>query len=820
MKNHSIKTGILSDRVDWWLMGLPVAFLVQILFFSQLHLDWWLEDDPNLFVLISQVTQPLDIFFVRDLASVNGHYFTPLQLLSFWVDHQLSPGSAGLAYGHTLLSFIAAQALFFVCLRRFTGTKPALAAAVLWIFLPTTIAVTEWVSARHYLEGLVLLMVAFVAAEKGTRERTPASWAWCVLAIGCFFASALAKELYVISGWWLLTCLFWWRGAKTWIPVLSVFLVLYFGYRYWAVEAFEAVGQQPLSLDHLWILPKLPYVFSGNPGGYGLFALVAGFAAYGMFRGKIGVRQGLFWVSQWGLALATIFPVAGHLSEQFQSHGSWYRLGFLLNTLLLAGGVWVVSRAPKTRGNPVFFLAALVCLMAGAWITAKKWDVRKSRSEAEGRFYLEHPDRLLYSQTPGNWFLAGLHNLYSADQPVHFIAHRQREPNVFLRLKRFEQVWEQGATGFQIQPSLHRTLWVNAALGRNPLHLRVDGLDGLFLQRMAIPRDPASALQIQNTTLLVSPMGYERTRAPRRHPLALANQHQLVFLEKAGEAWGLVLANAGSGENRLRLSGFDGQGAALEIVELTLEPGQMVVKNLKECFNGSHVDMLRRVEVHGREPLLACLFQREGLGEYQIYEPVQGQSRESFTFAHIPSGPNWLSELVFFNGGRENARVALTTFGKNKPKLGETLEMRPGEVRNYRFKDETGSAVIETSIPGLVFWQNIHMTGEGSGSHYQSLQPAASRLVLPASQGEEAWRALVLFNGSDKDSQVVLRGTPKGTPWQRIIKANAKIMVVLPSDENPSRDQILEATTPLNGLLIFQELRGRLNTVELKGPNP
>ena len=107
-----------------------------------------------------------------------------MQFLSYWIDTRVAPESPALAHLHDYVSLVIVCLLLEATLRRFRVPRPwSIAAVGAWLLLPSTIAVYEFIAARHYIEGLGYSLWALLVADDLARdEHSPrwryAAWRW------------------------------------------------------------------------------------------------------------------------------------------------------------------------------------------------------------------------------------------------------------------------------------------------------------------------------------------------------------------------------------------------------------------------------------------------------------------------------------------------------------------------------------------------------------------------------------------------------------------------------------------------------------------
>ena len=441
------------------LLALGVVYTVGYL---KLPSRWWYADDPAMFASADSVRNPVHIFteprIIRTLGG--GNAMVPMQLLSFWVDVRLGGFSTQFAYAHQIGSFLLTALLLYALLLH-TLRHDRLAAfflTVLWALLPSTLAVLQYISARHYLEGLL-----FSALALNLLVRLPADGA----RRGCFLtgiylsltAAILCKETYVALLPAVLLVVAWQRRERILAAGAAAVTLAYAAYRFWLLGPVFAYGMPYLTTRHYAkFLTKLPYALASNYGGYLLAALLAAACIRFAWRGRENRRAVLLAVLAAALSLAAIAPVSYALYGGIRTPGTGYRIVFLLNTqAVLCAGVMAV----RTTGRSVQALilaVAFAVLGVGAHKTRTLWDGITASARLEGNFYLNNTDKILLSQEEAWWFIPSVHWMYGVKEPHYVLANRKTAGRVapgtpVWRLRGGEFVAERlGAAGGQNVP--------------------------------------------------------------------------------------------------------------------------------------------------------------------------------------------------------------------------------------------------------------------------------------------------------------------------------------------------------------------------------
>jgi len=452
-----------SDARSWIFFSL--TSLVYNVFFLRTFSHWWFEDDAHLFGFVRTVRNPAAFFSRETIKSLGaGGALTPFQAISEWIDSQIAYRSLAFAHFHNTVSVTVTLLLLFHVLRRFAlSTRAAILLCLLWLFLPATIVVTEFLSARHYLEGFAVSLLAVAFAQNlshGVWRESARTIALLSVTVAC---AMLFKELYAITVP-LFCAVYLFESKRNRAAIAALLLIpLYFVYRHWVFGPTIASGSPWLRpAEYLTYLSRLPYTLAGNFGGYVLvvlaLALLILFARQQKKPGRFLIYAALII----GSDLAVIYPVAFPVSLQWLEHGTWCRALFLLgNGLLMAAGV-ACFHQPLRYARPFATVLAFAVLVCGAVVTRTEWQRLMLQSKREGTFYVAHPDRLFYSEVPAAFFLDGVRLLYDIPVRHHILdVQRQRPPADILN--KHETIWRVVNGKYVQDPQLFAELRANAA---------------------------------------------------------------------------------------------------------------------------------------------------------------------------------------------------------------------------------------------------------------------------------------------------------------------------------------------------------------------
>ena len=149
-----------------------------------------------------------------------------------------------------------------------------------------------------------------------------------------------------------------------------------------------------------------------------------------------------------------------------------HHIKYLLSTLFALA--WLVWRWNHRRGTQAVLVLASLLIGAGALATSHRWDNLKTEAETEARFYLDHPDRLLYSKLPAPWYLFGIHELYLSGQPRHYLSRRVdgATTDEFIRekLNGVHQIWVNREGTYVLDEDLPAVILKNLEAKKTPLH--------------------------------------------------------------------------------------------------------------------------------------------------------------------------------------------------------------------------------------------------------------------------------------------------------------------------------------------------------------
>ena len=169
------------------IVDAAVLAILSALWSRKIAALWWTFDDPFHLNLIAPRHAGELLFSSAFWRAFPSHVFTPLLLLSLKLDLALFGANARAFYVHQIISFVCVAPLLYLLLREWLDSIPAMCGALIAIAGVPMIEVTQRLMDRHYIEGLVL---ALVAALLFVRKQFVASAAF-------YLAAMLAKEIFV-----------------------------------------------------------------------------------------------------------------------------------------------------------------------------------------------------------------------------------------------------------------------------------------------------------------------------------------------------------------------------------------------------------------------------------------------------------------------------------------------------------------------------------------------------------------------------------------------------------------------------------------------
>lgn len=439
-------------------MALAAAFCVLYLGSTS---RWWFEDDPTQFAAAAAIRSPVAIFLDPQVLRRwgTGASLVPMHVLSYWCDTQLFGISPMAARLHNLVSTVLVCGLVFLVLARF-GADPICAAlaAVLWLWLPATIAVHDYLATRHYIEGLGWSLAACYVLYRVCHEPPGAS----AMRDGAFLvvftvAAILSKEIYVATLPTFIVLYGSWH-RRYWPAAMAFLLVA--GYSLYRAAMLGPVVVYPHPAwnlgEYVRFLSVLPYTFAAGPAGWVYYGALALGALWALTREpRSAARCVIVMFAVFAAGLVATYPTAAALLLTHETPGTWYRAAFISCTTAFIAGAYMLGRYANRRVQLAALCLFLAIVVPGMRRTRAYWNGRLARSEAEGRFYLAHPERLVYSEEEASWFLPGLDRLYGVARPHSVSKYALTDPGVRAMLERFPTIWRHRDAAWTEDPALY-----------------------------------------------------------------------------------------------------------------------------------------------------------------------------------------------------------------------------------------------------------------------------------------------------------------------------------------------------------------------------
>jgi hypothetical protein len=121
---------------------------------------------------------------------------------------------------------------------------------------------------------------------------------------------------------------------------------------------------------------------------------------------------------------------------------------------------YLIARMQFTKRNILVVILAFSVLVPGVVRATQSWHRVMIRYKQEGKFYLEHPDRLLYSELPAGWYFGGLIRLYDIPVPHHVLV-AERNHISRKEMEPYSTIWRLAGGKFGPDPILYAELLNN-----------------------------------------------------------------------------------------------------------------------------------------------------------------------------------------------------------------------------------------------------------------------------------------------------------------------------------------------------------------------
>jgi len=184
--------GIKVARRDLFRAGLLLGVTL-LLNFSVLSGNWrW--DDPQILLHLHQYSIFDDFINPQVWQQFSPANLTPWLILSFESDLTLFGMNPGVFYLHQLLALAAAAVMLYLCMTLWLGRGFAFFGAVLFLVGAPSQLVTEQLMTRHYVEGLVFVLLSLYLFVRYLRTGSKGLW---VGSAALYVLAITAKEIYV-----------------------------------------------------------------------------------------------------------------------------------------------------------------------------------------------------------------------------------------------------------------------------------------------------------------------------------------------------------------------------------------------------------------------------------------------------------------------------------------------------------------------------------------------------------------------------------------------------------------------------------------------
>ena len=439
---------------------VPLALIIFFLslIFNHLYLNlgnrWWFEDDSVVIAHAATAKSIFEPFYNSKLAKDYGagNAMAPMQLVSLWIDIKLDKLNPDIYYFHNnIASSVLTSALFIVLALFVSNYLVAFVMSLIWMLLPSTLVLIQFTAARHYIEGgmffligVILTLLTDITEINKKEKRSNDLINFLLISLFLWFG-ALNKEIWAVTAFGFLFLWGVFRREKIWIVTGLVYSLLYFIYRYVLVGTSLVYQAKKASFtQYLEFVGSLPYVFGSNRVGYLLLLFAVLIFLYAYFyksqdsheNSKSNLLYNILLISLILVPnILALYPISRSVLETFHSPSTWYRVVIVINLyLIFIFSTVFVLRVPKLLKG-LFLISLIVTVSYGAVKTKKWWSDRYRSLEAEGKFFIENPDKILYSEDPAYWFLSGLVVFYNLPERP-FLNPYHENYNKYLELLR------------------------------------------------------------------------------------------------------------------------------------------------------------------------------------------------------------------------------------------------------------------------------------------------------------------------------------------------------------------------------------------------
>ncbi len=424
--------------------------------------QWWYSDDPGEFIYVATISNPLAIFIDPIILKsfTTGQALVPMQLLSIWIDVKLFGYEPFPAYVHNLIVLVLVLVLLYAVLIEWIKNRwIAILGSVIWLILPSTIAVHEFISARHYMEGLAWALAVLWLVKKNIQEPSWRGTLYFLIVGVLSIQSMLFKEIYaaILPVFLFLAGLNWRKYAYI---GLSIALVVCYGLYRLMIIGTSIDYTMPLVgiRKYVRFLLTLPYMLTASEYGYFIYLGIAALTIWLILKDRGAVKGMILTGLATSAALAALYPVTYALYLNYQTPGTWYRVPFIINTIFLLWGMYVLARTPPMKAQIIALAVIGLLILPGTRRTQQHWDIQKEQSRAEAMFYLSNPDKLLFSEADSYWFIIGVHNMYAVPQEHYILSQYRTGQQASHMLSLSKTIWRYKDGQFAPDDKLYQVL--------------------------------------------------------------------------------------------------------------------------------------------------------------------------------------------------------------------------------------------------------------------------------------------------------------------------------------------------------------------------
>ena len=194
MKNNLKSLIRTSRKISFFSPYLIFGITILFLYWPLRHAGF-IIDDPQ-YVWFSAGNSIYNIFSdPPTYMYINPSNFTPMLGLTFKIDSHFFKANPTGYNLHSFLSLFLTASMLYVFLRLYVSKVAAFCGAMLFIVNPVTVAVTSWLSTRHYIEGMFWALLTLCLVKMYDKEKGKFRY---ILSGITYLIASLYKEVYVI----------------------------------------------------------------------------------------------------------------------------------------------------------------------------------------------------------------------------------------------------------------------------------------------------------------------------------------------------------------------------------------------------------------------------------------------------------------------------------------------------------------------------------------------------------------------------------------------------------------------------------------------